>query len=986
MAIPSDLGTGESAMKHLTTPPPHAPPVGSPPPSGHARRIAHRSATLLALALVVVATMASSATAATTTPFGFGFTAFQSAFTIAPDGALGRVGNAEIDTQAGTHPDEAVFYGSFHVNPESELPIAEAREVLVNLPPGLVADPTVTPRCTREQLDNGTLGECPADTQVGILTAHLAKFVEVSLPMYNMIPPANEPAQLGLVFEGSRQFFNASVRTNGDDGISVRVPNIIEYAITNFVVRIWGFPASASHDNEREGTGVGCGHAAFTPGYDCPSDTPLKPFWTMPTACGGPLTTTAIADAWGHETELAEVHFETESEGLPFGYTGCEHLRFTPSISIAPDSADAETPAGLSVELKEPQEGIGEPVGTSQSDIKTTTVVLPQGIAINPGAAAGLAACQLSEDGVGTTGPPHCPTASKLGTVSFTTPLLEESVEGNVYLLQSSPPNLELLLSAYAAGTYVKLVGNVTLDKSGQATATFTEIPQLPVSSARISFGGGPKAALITPARCGMYGTTSDFTPWSTPFVADASSIDTFAIEAGPGGAPCTSQLPFTPALNAGSTSDQAGGYTGFSMLLQREDGQQQISSLQFKTPEGLLGKISSVTLCEEPQAALGDCPAASQIGHTIVGAGPGAFPLFLPEPGQPPAPIYLTGPYEGAPYGLAVAVPVIAGPFNLGVTVVRARIEIDPHTSRLTITFNPETLPTILDGIPTDIRDIDAVLDRPEFMFNPTSCAPMSFTGTAYSTEGASAPLSSHFQVGSCRSLKFDPNFKVATQGRTSRTNGASLTVKLVYPTGALGANQASSQSNLGMVKVELPKQLPARLTTLQKACLANVFEANPAACPSASVVGKARVLTPVLSVPLTGPAYFVSHGGEAFPTLVVVLQGAGVTIDLVGTTHIKGQITSSTFENIPDVPIGLFELVLPEGPHSALTTAGSLCGQTLEMLSEFTAQDDAVIVRDTKLSVGGCPRKSHKPKKRMRRARRTPTITSYRPPRRIR
>ena len=175
--------------------------------------------------------------------------------------------------------------------------------------------------------------------------------------------------------------------------------------------------------------------------------------------------------------------------------------------------------------------------------------------------------------------------------------------------------------------------------------------------------------------------------------------------------------------------------------------------------------------------------------------------------------------------------------------------------------------------------------------MFNPTSCNSMSFSGTAYSFEGATAPVSSHFQMGSCRSLAFKPNFSVSTSGKTSRANGASLTAKIVYPTGNLGANQASSQSNINSVKVDLPKQLPSRLSTLQKACTAATFEANPANCPSASIVGHAKAITPVLPVPIEGPTYFVSHAGEEFPSLIAVLQGYGVTIDLVGSTFINNK-----------------------------------------------------------------------------------------------
>ena len=247
--------------------------------------------------------------------------------------------------------------------------------------------------------------------------------------------------------------------------------------------------------------------------------------------------------------------------------------------------------------------------------------------------------------------------------------------------------------------------------------------------------------------------------------------------------------------------------------------------------------------------------------------------------------------------------------------------------------------------------------------MFNPTNCSPMSFSGRATSTEGASAPISSHFQVGSCRSLKFKPDLRVSTSGKTSRTNGASLDAKLIYPTTPLGDNQASSQSNIAKVKVELPKRLPSRLKTLQKACVAAVFEANPANCPAASVVGHAKAVTPILPVPVSGPAYFVSHGGEAFPSLIVVLQGYGVTVDLVGTTFIsKHGITSSTFKSVPDVPVSSFELDLPEGANSALAAPHSLCRGKLAMPTEFVAQDGAVIHQSTKIAVTGCPRKARK------------------------
>ncbi len=357
--------------------------------------------------------------------------------------------------------------------------------------------------------------------------------------------------------------------------------------------------------------------------------------------------------------------------------------------------------------------------------------------------------------------------------------------------------------------------------------------------------------------------------------------------------------------------------------------------------------------LCGEPQAAQGTCPEASQIGEVTAGVGPGPEPLFI-KGGK----VFLTGPYDGAPFGLSIAVSEKAGPFDLGTgpcdcEVVRATVKVDPHTAQLTVSNS--ALPTIKDGIPFQVKTINVTINRPEFVFNPTNCEPMSVTGTLSSTQGMSAPVARHFQVTNCAALAFKPTFKVSTSGRTSRKEGASLTVKLTYPNTPQG-----TEANLARVKVELPKQLPSRLKTLQKACVAATFEANPANCPATSVVGHAKAITPIIPVPLEGPAYFVSHGGEAFPSLIVVLQGYGVTVDLVGTTFIsKHGITSSTFKTVPDVPVGSFELTLPEGPYSALAAPGNLCKGTLKMPTEFFAQNGAVIHQSTTIKAAGCPKK---------------------------
>jgi hypothetical protein len=882
---------------------------------------------------------------------GFGFAGLDAWFTNA-DGT--------IDTQAGSHPYEATF--SFDLNQAGARSAGGSlRDVSVALPPGLVGDTGAVPQCTRQQFLSALLGGCPASTQVGIDKPALpeeggAPFTPV-VAVYNLVPPPGVPVEFGFTALGVNVLLDAQVRSGSDYGITENVNNLGFAPIGN-TITIWGEPGEVVHDRER------CGKANRVEAVRCGfsvGGTALRPFLTVPTSCEGPLTTRFSADTWQNANTAEASFLSHDLTGSLTGYAGCERLGFGPSMSVSPDTTVADTPAGLTVELRVPQEGLVDPEGLAMSNIKDTMVTLPEGVVINPGQAAGLAACQMGESGIGSDGPSSCPSASKVGSDVISTPLLKNKLEGGVYILQSDPPNLKLLVTAEGEGVFLKLVGDVHLnEESGQLVTTFEKTPELPFTDFKLSFSGGAQAALATPTGCGTFSATSDFTPWSSPFVQDVFPSSMFAIDRGSGGGACPSSvLPFTPSLIAGSTTDQAGGFTNFSLLLTRPDDQQRISSLRFVAPQGLSGMLSKVPLCTNAQAETNTCPEATKIGHTVVESGPGPYPLVVPEPGQPPAPIYLTESYGGAPFGLSIVVPLHVGPFVLPTQRVRAKIEIDPNTSQLTVTTDP--LPQVVAGVPTDLRAVDAVVEHPGFMINPTNCDPQAFSGTAYGAPppgaggpSVSAAMGSHFQVGACQALKFTPKFTVSASGKTSKANGASLNVKLSFPSLPQG-----TESNIHSVKVDLPKQLPSRLTTLQKACTAAQFHANPAGCPAASVVGHARAITPILPVPLEGPAYFVSNGGEAFPNLIMVLQGYGITIDLVGDTFIsKAGITSSTFKTVPDQPVSSFELVLPQGPYSALTANGNLCTSKLSMPTEFVGQNGILLNQTTKVNVTGCPK----------------------------
>jgi hypothetical protein len=345
------------------------------------------------------------------------------------------------------------------------------------------------------------------------------------------------------------------------------------------------------------------------------------------------------------------------------------------------------------------------------------------------------------------------------------------------------------------------------------------------------------------------------------------------------------------------------------------------------------------VTKCPEPQASSGDCPSASQIGVVGVTAGAGPTPFAFSGA------VYLTGPYGGAPFGLTVVVPAVAGPFNLGNVVTRGTIDVDPFTARVIATSN---LPTIVKGIPLRLRRVTVNVNKQGFLMNPTNCGVLATESTLTSTLGATQSLSSPFQVGNCDKLGFKPKFGSSTGAKTSKANGASLETTLNMPAG---------QANVKSVLVQLPKQLPSRLTTLQKACPEKTFAANPYTCPSGSFVGGVRANTPTLAVKLKGPAILVSHGGEAFPDLDLLLEGEGVRVILVGNTKIKNGITTTNFATTPDVPVSSITVNLPVGSHSALTANGNLCANKLVMPTTIAGQNGATVKQNTTIKVKNCP-----------------------------
>ncbi len=522
-------------------------------------------------------------------------------------------------------------------------------------------------------------------------------------------------------------------------------------------------------------------------------------------------------------------------------------------------------------------------------------------------------------------------------------------IPGSIYLAQPFDNPFNSLLGVYITikdpetGLVVKLAGKVEADPTtGQLTSTFRENPQLPFEDFKLNFFGGPRAALKTPALCGNYASTTELTPWSgTPSVVGS---EPFPVTQGANGAPCvasTSQLPNKPTFDAGTTSPLAGRYSPFVLRMSREDGSQEFAALNVTLPPGLTGKLAGTPYCPEAAIAAAaaksgraeqaspSCPSASEVGRVVVGAGAGSSPYLA----QGKA--YLAGPYKGAPLSMAIVTPAVAGPYDLGTVVVRAAVNVDVFSAEISVKSDP--LPTILQGIPLDVRSVAVEIGKPEFTLNPTSCEPKAFSGESLTTTGQSAPLAAHFQVAQCDKLAFKPSLKISLKGGTRRTGHPALKAVVTYPKKGL-------YSNIARAQVALPHSEFLDQGNLNNVCIQAQLKART--CPAKSIYGRVKAWTPLLDKPLQGNVYLGVGFGHRLPDLVAELNGQ-IRVLLHGKvdTGPEGGIRN-TFEAAPDAPVTKFILEMQGGKKKGLLeNSENICHKVNEATVKFVAQNGKVL-----------------------------------------
>jgi hypothetical protein len=807
----------------------------------------------------------------------------------------------ENETRASAHPHSARARFEFNtydpgpgfVFPSGNSPlrpVEDPRSLSVRLPAGFVGNPRAAGSCPVDTVGANTNVYvptfCPEDSYVGFV--RVRGLTDLNTPVVNVAPEDGYPAEFGFSEAGLTFMVYPELRSDGDYGVNMNVPavnvNFLQSVDTTFC------SYGLEMDFIPNGSNFRCREKGEPEAFE-------KPFLTnSATNCPAEAPVTVLeTDSWANPGVFKY------AEAVSPHITSCDTLEFDPSVDIEPTTSTPDAPTGLDVDMAFPQDDNAE--GQAPPALKKAVVTLPEGMTINPAAAGGLEACADDELMLKSKAPMTCPEASKVGTVTATTPLLENPVEGDVYIRSQNSDDpesgelfrLALVLEDEKRGIDVRLPGQVRADKNtGRLVTTFDNNPELPVSDINVTFKSGPRAPLATPPTCGTKTVDVELTSWGGQTVNRTSD---FQVD-------CTAGLGgFSPALTAGTVTPVAGVFSPFALNIVKADRDSAIDAVSLKLPTGLLAKVKG--------------NLNSQVGSVKAFAGPGSSPFMLPGT------VTLEGAYGDAPYSLRVVVPAKAGPFDLGDVVVKQKVYVDPNTAQVSVVSDP--VPTIVKGVPVRLQRLDVDVNKPGFMINPTSCDEKAVTGTLGSLAGQTAAVSSRFKVGECAKLPFKPKLALALTGKKQVTTGKHPGVKAQVNQTGIG------EAGIQKAVVRLPKSIALDPENAQALC---EFEDGTKPdlenhCPAGSIVGRARATTPLLERDLVGNVYFVKNVRKdpktgntirTLPMLIVALRGE-IAINLEGeSSTTKGGKLVNTFANVPDAPITKFNLNIKGGKNGIL------------------------------------------------------------------
>lgn len=892
--------------------------------------------------------------------------------------------NGDSTLQAGSHPFALVtsFDAKTKEGPNGGSVSDEAvKDFIGTQIAGLVANPTAVPQCTTLDFlthpNSAFIPECADSSALGLATVTVgqADVLEViTTPIYNVEPAPGSVAKIGFLVNNVPIAVDIGLsQSHPYNGLAIsqNISQILEFFSARF--EIWGVPADPAHDPVRG--------SCFGTASSCPADVTKLPFLTLPRACEGPLLTRWEIDSWENPgvwvTGQAPTH---DDAGNPRGMNECGQLGFAPELEAQPTNRSAESPSGLDVELSIDDEGLNNPVGFADSDVKQVRFTLPEGMTLNPSQASGLLACspqQFAGESAKSGPGQGCPQGSKIGTVEVETPLLEEkTLKGAIFVASPFNNPFNSLIAIYMTvkepqlGVSVKVAGKIEPDpKTGQLVTTFgdpsssdpafRDLPQFPFSHFRTHFREGGRSPLVTPPTCGPYTAQAKITPWANPNSPYNTSAG-FQINGGTGGSSCPpgGTQPFVPGFDAGSINNSAARYSPFFLRFTRRDGDQDLTRFDATFPPGLVGKLAGVSECPDAAISLAkaktglqelaspSCPESSLIGNIQAGAGVGSQLIYVPGK------VYLAGPTNGAQLSVVGIVPAVAGPFDVGNVVVRQALRIDARRAQVTVDGSAsDPFPHILAGIPLRVRDIQVSVDRPQFTLNPTSCDPFAVGAKLWgggpnpfiSADDVPVSRSTRFQAANCASLGFKPRLGLNLKGGTSRGDHPALTATF---------RPRPGDANTESLVLRLPRSAFLDQAHIKTICTRVQFAAD--ACPPGSVYGQAKAFTPILEDPVEGPVYLRSSNHN-LPDLVFDLRGR-VDVEVVTRIDSKKGGIRATVEAAPDAPVTKFVVNMRGGKKGLIINSRDLCAGTNRANVQMRAHSAKRYTAKPALSPSGC------------------------------
>jgi hypothetical protein len=198
-------------------------------------------------------------------------------------------------------------------------------------------------------------------------------------------------------------------------------------------------------------------------------------FLFNPSNCGA-LNTTSL---------LTSTLSATKEASSPFQVKNCTALPFKPSFKAITKAIGTKL-GGDSLQVNLLQ-------GAHEANLRSVVASLPLQL---PSRLSTLQ--KACPEATFAAAPASCPSGSKVGSATVSTPVLPAKLNGPAYLVShggAAFPDLDVILEGN--GVRVILVGNTNI-KAGITTSTFASIPDVPVSSFSLDLPTGPNSVLTS--------------------------------------------------------------------------------------------------------------------------------------------------------------------------------------------------------------------------------------------------------------------------------------------------------------------------------------------------------------------------------------------------------------------------------------------------------------------------------------------------------